>query len=278
MSYKNKKSLAFITAITLLITLSMTPFLGTSTASSAFFDFESGTLTKWSGTTGTAPTIQFGNAYSGNYSLLASTWVSYAYYYTGTSGIADSNLTFHVKTNTLPSLWQQNGFAQIKDVDDQNTLLIGVCYNEPTIGPEWWIITFDSNGNNNMYLSHVPVSGMDWQNVTLLRYTDANYYTLVINNNVIINQTHDFAKNAGYFELGCMYCDVIGWTGNNIDDVSISSVSLDSQPTPTPMDSPVPTPSPTPTNTSMTSNNWADFGQWIANGSALQTWKNLAGK
>ena len=75
----------------------------------------------------------------------------------------------------------------------------------------------------------------------------------------------------------------------------------DTQPTPTPTPSPTPLPSasptpqptvtptvtPTPTTTptltptpmpTMTQADWADYGKWIANGSALQTWKTIAGK
>lgn len=214
-------------------------------------DFENGSLNKWTGTTGTVPTVV---SHDGNMVLLAQTWVSYAYKFIP-EGIPDAYIYADVEFSATPQLYQQDGFMQIKDVDDINTLLFGI-HNNDEYGVEWFVWANTANGTDNLYETGVyGVVNGSVNSVQMRRNNIANFFEVWLGDVLIMNQTQFFEKDAAYFEFGCTYCDSDGWTGNFIDNTTVSSefvVPAVSTPTPTPTTSsthpPTVTSTPTPTS------------------------------
>ncbi len=171
--------------------------------------FESGDLTAWTGTTGTAPTVGIASKHTGNYGITSShvTGSDYCYKYLGAVGYSDVYYRAYVRFTELPGLWQQNNFMQIKDTADANAIIIGIVNQNQ--GIRWWITL---GGNQYAAAQTDPaIQAATWYCVEVRRIVGSgvNGVVQVWVDDIKVYEKTDctFTVNASYFELGTIYAD-----------------------------------------------------------------------
>ncbi len=198
--------------------------------------FVDGTANAWTGSTGTAPTVQSGSALDGDGYGISSSHVTGSDYYWKylATGYSTAYYQALVRFAAMPPLYGQNNFMQIKDTGDANAVIVGIV-NQGS-GYRWWITL---GGNNYAADQTDPVIAENTTYRVELRRTvgsGTGIVTVWVNGTQVYTKTDcTLANNAAYFELGTIYAD--GTTQKDLDAAKVADayigLPMSQVPTPT---------------------------------------------